>query len=98
MKITDEQMNHIAKLARLELTDAEREKLSADLGDIIAYVETLNEIDMTDVPPTAHSLEQKDVFQTPGAANPLDVEDVLRNAPACEKNFFEVPRVIEEAT
>lgn len=97
MKITDEQMNHIAKLARLELTAAERKSLSADLGDIIAYVETLNELDTTDVPPTAHSLEQKDVFLTADAANPLDAESVLRNAPASAKGFFEVPRVIEEA-
>ena len=97
MKITDEQLNHIANLARLKLTDAERENIGADLGDIIAYVEALNELDVADVPPTAHALEQTDVFIADGAANPLDSEAALRNAPAREGDYFAVPRIIEEA-
>jgi aspartyl-tRNA(Asn)/glutamyl-tRNA(Gln) amidotransferase subunit C len=97
LKITDEQLNHIAMLARLRLTAEERRRLRKDLNDIVAYVEKLNELDVSAVEPTSHAITQKNVFLRPEAADSLSAKDALSNAPAGKKGFFEVPRVIEEA-
>ena len=96
MKITDEQLDHIARLARLRLTDEERTRLRKDLDDIVGYVEKLNEIDVDGIEPTSHALEQKNVFLAPDAAHPLHAADALKNAPLRHRDFFDIPRVIEE--
>lgn len=97
MKITDEQLNHIAALARLRLAVEERAGLRKDLGNIVAYVEKLNELDVNNIEPTLHALPQANVFLRPEADNFLSAKDALRNAPRETRGFFEVPRVIEEA-
>ncbi len=97
MKITDEKMNHIARLARLNLTESERKSLGGDLSEIVEYVEKLNELDVSDVPPFAHSSGLPDVSPATEPLNPLDAEGVLGNAPARKGGRFEVPRIIEEA-
>ncbi len=96
MKITDEQLDHISRLARMRLTDEERKRLRKDLDDIVGYVEKLNEIDVDGIKPTSHALEQKNVFLAPDAANSLHTADVLKNAPLQHRGFFDIPRVIEE--
>jgi len=96
LKITDKQLDHIARLARLKLTDEERTRLIKDLDDIVGYVEKLNEIDVDGIKPTSHALEQKNVFLAPDAAHPLHAADVLKNAPLRHRDFFDIPRVIEE--
>jgi len=92
--ITIKDVEHVALLARLELS-AEEKKLYADqLNAILTYVEMLNELDTEDVPPTAHVLPLQNVFREDKVGGNLPTEEVLANAPEREEQFFKVPKII----
>jgi aspartyl-tRNA(Asn)/glutamyl-tRNA(Gln) amidotransferase subunit C len=91
MAITREQVLHVARLARLELTEDEVERLTAQLGDILDAVSKVAELDLTDVPPTSHPLDLVNALADDEPQDSLPLEDVLRNAPAHERDLFRVP-------
>ena len=96
MRITREEVEHVAKLARLEITDAEKEAFSQQLSAILTYVEQLRAVDTTGVEPTATVVEQTNVFREDRVQPSLPVEKALRNAPESHDGYFVVPRIIAE--
>lgn len=95
MKITRDEVLHVAKLARLELAEDEVEKLSSQLSAILDYVEQLGELDLENVEPMAHVHEVVNAFREDEPRPSLSNEEVLRNAPDAESGCFKVPKVIE---
>lgn len=96
MKITREQVEHVAKLARLGLSDEEREMMRAQLDAILTYIDKLNELDTSKVDPTSHVIPMTNVFREDAVASCLSQEEALANAPEREGVLFRVPRILEE--
>lgn len=96
MQISKEQVEHVAKLARLEITDAEKEAFSVQLSSILSYIEQLKAWDTTGVEPTATVLEQTNVFREDRMKPGLSAEQALANAPDSDGAYFRVPRILEE--
>ena len=96
MAVTIEDVEHVAKLARLEFTQAEKEKLVHQLNDILTYVGKLNEIDTTNVEPLSHVIELENVFREDVVIPSSSSEETLKNAPDRTEKFFRVPKVIGE--
>lgn len=94
-KISVEQVRHVARLARLELTEDEEKRLQDELSAILAYVDKLNELDTDSVEPTAQVGEAGTPMREDKVTNQPDPEAMLANAPAREGNLFKVPRIIE---
>jgi aspartyl-tRNA(Asn)/glutamyl-tRNA(Gln) amidotransferase subunit C len=94
--IAREDVEHVAELARLDLTSAEKEQFIAQLNSILTYIEKLNELDTRDVEPTSHVLPMSNVFRDDEVRSSMDRAEVLRNAPEESHFFFKVPRIIEE--
>ena len=94
-KITLEEVEYVAQLARLELTPDEKEQLTNQLGRILEYFEQLNALDTEDVEPTSHVLPIRNVLRDDEARDPMPREEALRLAPASHDGYYEVPRVIE---
>jgi aspartyl-tRNA(Asn)/glutamyl-tRNA(Gln) amidotransferase subunit C len=88
-------IDYVANLARLELTAAERQKFAQQLGDILHYVDKLNEVDVTGVEPMAHASPVFNVWQADVARPGLAVEPALQNAPEQREQQFVVPKVVE---
>jgi aspartyl-tRNA(Asn)/glutamyl-tRNA(Gln) amidotransferase subunit C len=95
MKISREEVLHVAKLARLELGPDEIEKLATQLSAILDYVEQLGELELDDVEPMAHVHDVVNAFREDEPRPSLPNEAVLRNAPQSEDGCFKVPKVIE---
>ncbi len=91
MAISREEVLHVARLARLALTDDEIERLTQELGKILEAVGVVSELDLADVPPTSHPLDLVNVWDEDVPRDPLPLEDVLANAPAAEDGLFRVP-------
>ncbi len=91
MAITREEVLHVAKLARLELTDDEVERLTGQLSAILEAVSKVSELDLSDVPPTSHPLELVNVWRDDEPGPSLPLEDVFANAPERDGDFFRVP-------
>ena len=91
MAITREEVLHVAKLARLELTDDEVERLTEQLGAILEAVSKVSELDLSDVPPTSHPLEVVIAWAPDEPRPSLSLDDVFVNAPAREGDLFKVP-------
>lgn len=91
--ITVKDVEHVAKLARLELTDAEKEKFTKQLGDVLKYVEQMNEVDTTNVKPMAHAFDIVNVMREDKVVNEVSREELLKNAPEEENGFFKVPKI-----
>ncbi|MBI4318249.1 MAG: Asp-tRNA(Asn)/Glu-tRNA(Gln) amidotransferase subunit GatC [Chloroflexi bacterium] len=96
MKISRAEVEHVAHLARLGLTDDELEKLREQLSSILENMEVLGELDTAAIPPTAHVLPVENVMRPDVVGQCLPVEDVLLNAPRAEEGFFHIPPVFEE--
>ncbi|RME70294.1 MAG: Asp-tRNA(Asn)/Glu-tRNA(Gln) amidotransferase subunit GatC [Verrucomicrobia bacterium] len=90
-------IDYVARLARLALTDEEKALFSRQLADVLHYVEKLNEVDVDGVEPSAHAFEVVNVWQDDVPARPLPTEAALQNAPAVRDNMFVVPKVVDEA-
>jgi aspartyl-tRNA(Asn)/glutamyl-tRNA(Gln) amidotransferase subunit C len=95
MKISKQEVEHVAKLARLELSEQEKEQLTDQLSNILTYVETLNSIDTTGVEPTSHVLDIKNVMRDDVAVPGLTQEQALANAPDKAAGHYKVPKIIE---
>ena len=95
MKVNKETIEHVANLARLNLTEQEKEKLTTEMESIISYVDKLNELDTSEVLPTAHVIPVKNVFREDKAEKSYDREKILANAPSAEDGCFKVPKVVE---
>lgn len=95
MKISEDEVKHIASLAKLELSDSEVEKYAKDLGSIAEFVEKLNEVDITGVKPTAHILDIKNVFRKDEKKESFPREEILKNAPSKDAGCISVPKVVE---
>jgi aspartyl-tRNA(Asn)/glutamyl-tRNA(Gln) amidotransferase subunit C len=94
--ITREDVEHVAELARLELTAAEKEQFIAQLNSILTYIEKLSELNTTDVEPTSHVIPMSNIFRDDEVRPSLDRDLVLQNAPQESHFFIKVPRIIEE--
>lgn len=95
MAITREEVEAVAELAKLELSEDEIEQYAHQLNDILQYVDQLNEVDTSDVPPTASVLPLKNVMRADAARDPLPPEDVTANAAQAEGNQFRVSAVLD---
>jgi len=95
MPITKEDVEKIAKLAKLEFTEEEKQKFTQQLAEIVNYVEKLKELDTDDVEPTSHVIELKNVLREDRVRKSLSQEEALANAPAKRRSHFSVPKVIE---
>jgi aspartyl-tRNA(Asn)/glutamyl-tRNA(Gln) amidotransferase subunit C len=91
MAISQDEVLHVARLARLALSDEEVERLGAQLNAILEAVGKVSELDLADVEPTAHPLELVNVWADDEPRDSLPVEDALANAPDHEAGFFRVP-------
>jgi aspartyl-tRNA(Asn)/glutamyl-tRNA(Gln) amidotransferase subunit C len=91
MAITREEVLHVAKLARLELSDGEVERLTGELSAILEAVSKVSELDLSDVPPTSHPLELVNAWAADEPRPSLPLEDVFANAPSREGDLFRVP-------
>jgi aspartyl-tRNA(Asn)/glutamyl-tRNA(Gln) amidotransferase subunit C len=88
-------INHVAMLARLKLTDAEKEQFEKQVNSIINYIDKLNELDTSSIEPTAHVLPISNVFREDQLRTSLPREKALQNAPEKDDGFYRVPKIIE---
>ena len=95
MKVTRETIEYVAGLARLNLTEEEKEKLALQMEDIITWVDKLNELDTSNVPPTSHVKPVHNVFREDVVKESYDREKILAHAPSQEEGCFKVPKVVE---
>jgi aspartyl-tRNA(Asn)/glutamyl-tRNA(Gln) amidotransferase subunit C len=94
--IDKEQVRKVAHLARLELTPAEEEQFTTQLGDILDYVEQLNELDVTNILPTTRAIDVSNITR-PDVLKPYaEREAILQSAPEQEGDFFRVPKILNE--
>jgi aspartyl-tRNA(Asn)/glutamyl-tRNA(Gln) amidotransferase subunit C len=96
MAITIKDVEHIAKLAKLEFTDAEKEKFTHQMNQILEYMDQLNSLDTSNVEPLSHVIELSNVFRADEVKPGVSTEDALKNAPEKNDQFFKVPKVISE--
>jgi aspartyl-tRNA(Asn)/glutamyl-tRNA(Gln) amidotransferase subunit C len=96
MPIDRAAVDHVARLARLDLTEAERDKMAHELAQILAHAEQIQALDLDGVPPTSHALPLKNVMRPDVVTPSLTQEEALSNAPEAEDGRFRVPRILEE--
>jgi len=95
VKITRKEVQHVAELARLCLSEQEEEKFVGQLNQILTYMDKLNELGTEGVEPLSHVLPIRNVFKEDRVKESLARHLVMANAPAHEGDFYEVPKVIE---
>ena len=93
-KISDETIEYVGILAKLELTDEEKEAAKSDMEKMLDYIDTLNELDTPGIEPMSHVFPVNNVFREDVVTNGDNREDTLANAPLCKEDSFEVPRTI----
>ena len=93
--ISPEQVAHVAHLARLQLSEAEQEQFTAQLGAILDYMEQLNEVPTDGVEPTSHVLDLVNVFREDRVQQTVTVDEALHNAPESAHQYVVVPRIVE---
>jgi aspartyl-tRNA(Asn)/glutamyl-tRNA(Gln) amidotransferase subunit C len=100
--ITKQDVEYVAALAQLSPDEATKERLVKEMGEILAYMDKLNELDTSDIEPTMHALAMTNVFRpdiafpAPGAVGEtLDRETALMNAPKSDGEYFLVPRILD---
>lgn len=95
MSISIKDVEHVAKLARLDLSDQEKDRFTEQLNAILKYAEKLNELNTEHIEPTSHVIPVANVLREDEARPSLPIEDVMRNAPDEDEGQFRVPAVIE---
>ncbi len=96
-EFSKETIDYLSKLALLDLSEEEKEKLSKQLRDIISYFKKLNDLDTSEVKPTTHAIEGlKNVFREDIPWKSLSKEDALRNAQHKKDGYFKAPRILKE--
>lgn len=96
VRITREEVDHVASLARLALDERELERITADLDGILEHFEEIAALDLDDVPPTSHPLPLVNVTRPDEVAPTLARDEVLASAPDTEDGRFRVPRILDE--
>lgn len=97
MAIDRAAVDHVARLARLDLSEDEREKMRVELGHILEHAERIQALDLDGVEPTSHSVKIRNAMRPDEVAPSLDPRDALANAPEVEDGRIKVPRIIEDA-
>jgi aspartyl-tRNA(Asn)/glutamyl-tRNA(Gln) amidotransferase subunit C len=95
MIITREEIEHIALLSRLSLSEGEKDLFGPQLSGILDYMEKLNELDTKDIEPTSHVLSLSNVMRDDLSAPSIARVEALMNAPSCTEKFYRVPKIIE---
>lgn len=95
-RISEAEVRHISYLSRLNPSDAQVAQASEQLSAIIEYMEQLNEVDTSQVPPTAHALPVSNVFREDMPIPGLTLDAALANAPQRDGTFFALPKVLEQ--
>jgi aspartyl-tRNA(Asn)/glutamyl-tRNA(Gln) amidotransferase subunit C len=95
MKISKEDVEHVAQLARLRFQEDELERFTFQMDAILNFVEQLNHIDTSQIEPTTHAMDLSNVFREDEIAQSLDIDEALANAPNRVVDSFQVPRIIE---
>lgn len=96
MKISLQEVEHVARLARLALSEEEKEEMRSQLDRILGYIEKLNHLDTAEVEPTSRVIPMTNVFRDDALIPSLSREEALENAPDRQEGFFRVPRIIEQ--
>ena len=96
MAIDRPAVDHVARLARLDLSEQERDRMSAELARILEHAELIQSLDLDGIEPTSHPLPLVNALRRDEAGPSLGAEEALRGAPAKERGCFKVPRIIEE--
>ena len=91
--ITIKDVEHVAKLARLELKKKEKELYTKQLGDVLKYVDQMNEVDTTNVKPMSHAIDFVNVMREDKVVYEQTKEELMSNAPEEENGFFKVPKI-----
>jgi len=92
--ITDETIEYVGILAKLELSDAEKEQAKKDMGSMLDYIDKLNELDTTGVEPMTHVFPVENVFRDDVVTNEDDSRNILLNAPKMKDGAFVVPKTV----
>ncbi|MGA2525559.1 MAG: Asp-tRNA(Asn)/Glu-tRNA(Gln) amidotransferase subunit GatC [Smithellaceae bacterium] len=95
MKLSSQEVEYVAHLARLEITNKEKDKFTAQLNDILLYIDKLNELDTKGVEPMSHAIAVTNAFREDNIVDSIGTEKSLANAPDARGEFFRVPKVIE---
>ena len=95
MKINDDTIQYVAALAKLKLSKEEKEKAKQDLGNILEYITTMNELDTDDIEPLSHVHSIRNVFREDSVENEANRDCLLSNAPAQKDGCFMVPKTVE---
>jgi aspartyl-tRNA(Asn)/glutamyl-tRNA(Gln) amidotransferase subunit C len=95
MKLSREEIQRVAMLARLRLTAEEEERFTEQLDKILQYMDKLNQLDTSEVQPLAHAVDIVNAFREDEVTNRPNVDALLANAPERDETFFRVPKIIE---
>lgn len=95
MKINEETVQYVAALAKLSVSEEEKQKVALDLDRILGYIETMNELDTDGVEPMSHVLPIKNVFREDMVVNQDNREQLIKNAPKQKDGCFAVPKTVE---
>ncbi len=93
--ISDETIEYVGILAKLELSEEEKEQAKKDMGSMLDYIDKLGELDTTDVEPMSHVFTVNNRFREDVITNGDDRENILQNAPGVKEGSFKVPRTVE---
>ena len=95
MKLSSEEVEYVARLARLEISDKETAKFTAQLNDILGYIDKLNELNTEGVAPMSHAIAVTNAFREDKVVDSIGTDKSLANAPDARGEFFRVPKVID---
>lgn len=94
-QITEETIEYVSILAKLELSGEEKEQARKDMGNMLEYIDRLGELDTTDVEPLSHVFPLRNVFREDVVTNGDDRDNILKNAPEQKEGAFKVPKTVE---
>jgi len=94
MKLSRQEVEHVADLARLELSAEEVDQFTGQLDAILSYIDKLNELDTSNVEPTSHVIQVGNVIREDEVNASIPTDETLANAPEPAKGFFEVPKIL----
>jgi len=95
LKISSSEVEYVAHLARLEISDKEKEKFTFQLNDILLYIDKLNELNTQGVEPMSHAIAVTNAFREDRVLDSIGTEKSLANAPDARGEFFRVPKIID---
>lgn len=95
MSVSEKDVQYVANLARLQLSENEAKGLAKDMNKILGYMDLLNELDTTNVEPLDHVIEMESRLRADEAKPTISHDDALKNAPDADSDYFRVPKVIE---